>query len=304
LHAVDVGGLSNESRAVTPMHDDDRRGFLAELPARLAAALGGGELLAVFSTDLPGVTVRVEADRLRCGGRLLPSTVPSVTVRLDPPVDVRWLSEVWLIAAPVGVSGDVHQHRWHLCVAGAELPDPHGERIASHTPTAGRWDLDAVLVDRPRGPLPAVSSGASPAYDLEVTGGEVASVTVSRTNVMAELVPADDPMADILRASTDERSWPSECVVVMNGGSPLAVAGFHSAGRVLVADAFASVPGARTHHAGSALLDVLEAVALDRGLGIVRLGSSVEPLADTFPFRRHGYSDVDGIVERHLARPS
>jgi hypothetical protein len=283
------------------MHDEGRRRvFLAKLPALVTRALGGHELRAVFPDVIPGATLGVDADGLRVGDRFLPSALPRITVQLDPAVDVRWLSEAWSIDAPVGVSGDVHQQRWHLRVAGAELPDPYGHRIASHPPTAGRWDLDALLTGRPVGPLPNVSSGASPAYDLRTTGGSVASITVSRTSVTTDLVQADHPASMAVRPADGAVSSGTECVVVAHSGAVLAAAWFAVAGQTLVADAFAVHPDAGRHHAGSALLDVLEAVGLDRDLDTVRLGPSVGRLADAVPFARHGYRADAAGAERHL----
>jgi hypothetical protein len=37
----------------------------------------------------------------------------------------------------------------------------------------GAWAVSPSLVSRPPGPLPGVSAGASPAYDLSVHPGEV-----------------------------------------------------------------------------------------------------------------------------------
>jgi hypothetical protein len=89
-----------------------------------------------------------------------------------------WLADAWGIEQPLGVSGDVHQHRWHLLVAGDELPDPHRRRLAATDPIAGGWTLRVLLDGRPSGPVPDVACGASPAYDLRATGGRVVSITV------------------------------------------------------------------------------------------------------------------------------
>lgn len=296
--------------------EDARRSFLAELPTRVASVVGADELRAALAVEVPGITVRLDPDSVAVGGRRLRSTVPRATLELDPPVDARWLSEAWWIVAPVAVSGDVHQHRWHLCVTGAELPDPNGRRIDSHTPTAGRWDVDPVLTGRPQGPLPGVSSGASPAYDLVATGGSVGTIEISRTRLAATPVGPDHPSLAALPATAsrarrrrDRRPGPDDFLVVSSGGEPLVAAGFRTVGDVLWAGSFAVAAGALERHAGSTLLDALEAIALDAGAAVVRLDGSVEPVSDVVPADRHGYrpfvgrcgpGDADAVMERRL----
>lgn len=300
--------------------DEVRRSFLADLPARLAGCVGGDELRAVLSAEVPGVAVRLEPDSVAVGDRRLRSTLPRATLDLDPPVDAGWLSEAWWIVAPVAVSGDVHQVRWHLRVAGAELADPHGRRIASYTPSAGRWDVDPVLTGRPPGPFPRVSSGASPAYDLLAAGGSVATIEISRTWLTATVVAFDHPsLVALPRApstSRERRRWdrrpaPSDVVVVGSGGAALAAAGFRIIGDVLWAFSFTAGAGALERHAGSTLLDALEALALDAGARAVRLDASVTPVCDVVPAERHGYrplgdrrgpDDADAVMERRLDR--
>lgn len=297
-----------------------RRSFLVDLPARVAATVGGDELRAALAVDVPGVAVRTDRDSVVVGDRRLPSLLPRVTLELDPPVDAVWLSEAWWIVAPVAVSGDVHQDRWHVCVAGADLPDPHGRRIASHTPTAGRWDVDPVLAGRPTGPPPDVSSGASPAYDLLATGGSVATIEISRTWLTVSVVAPGHPSLAALppSASTSrERRWSerrpgsSDRVVVSSGGVPLAAAGFRIAGDVLRAFSFGAAAGALERHAGSTLLDALEALALEARAHVVRLDASVVPVCDVVPADRHGYhrledgrgsAGADAVMERRFDR--
>jgi hypothetical protein len=300
--------------------DETRQSFLTELPALVGSAVGGDELRAALAVEVPGVAVRLDADSVAVGDRQLRSTLPRVTMDLDPPVDAGWLSKAWRIVAPVAVSGDAHQHRWHLCVSGAELPDPHGRRIVSHTPTAGRWDVDPVLAGRPPGPLPGVSSGASPAYDLLATGGSVATIEISRTWLAATVVRSDHPSLAALPAAAPAdrgRRWrggrpgATDVVVVSSGGEPLVAAGFRTAGEVHWAFAFTAAAGAVERHAGSTLLDALEALALDAGAHVVRLDASIGPVRDVVPAERHGYRPLgdrrgpdgaDAVMERRLDR--
>jgi hypothetical protein len=271
----ETGDSSNvEHHAPT---DAQRQEFLAGLPARLAGAIGGPELRAVLTADLPGVTQRVDLQSVWVGGRRLRSSLPWVTLHLDPPVDVRWLIEMWRIDAPVAVSGDVHQQRWHLRVGGPELPDPFNRRIVSTLVTAGRWQIDVVLSGRPPGPLPDVVSGASPAYDLIATGGWVSSLSVERAWLATDVVTSDEPTSS------------SPHVVVRAGDTTLAAAYFHLDAEALFAHSFSVELDAVERHAGSALIDALEALALDEGVSLVRLDRSVTAVGTAVPFERHGY---------------
>jgi hypothetical protein len=257
--------------------------FLADLPERLAGAVGGDELRDAVTSEIHGLTPRLETHSLWIGSRQFTSTLPRVGFDLEPPIDVRWLSEMWQIEAPVAVSGDVHQRRWRLMIAGAELPDPNGRRIASAPVTAGRWEIGAVLAGRPAGPLPGVVSGASPAYDLLATGGQVVSVSVERSWLATDVVTG--------RVAT------SQDLVVGGDDVPLAVAGFGVDNGVLLAHSFSVAADAARRHAGSALVDALEAIALAEGADVVRLDRSVDAVHDAVPFERHGYRRVGGDEE-------
>jgi hypothetical protein len=58
---------------------------------------------------------------------------------------------------------------------------------------------------------------------------------------------------------------------------------------VLTARCLSATADARATHAGSALLDALEAVALDRGVDVLRLDASTFFISDAVPYDRHGY---------------
>jgi hypothetical protein len=268
--------------------------FLADLPARLAGVIGGDELRDSVTQAIPGLTPRLETHSLWIGPRRLASMLPRVEFDLGLPVDVRWLSEMWQIEAPVAVSGDVHQRRWRLMISGAELPDPNGRRIASRPVTAGRWEIGAVLAGRPSGALPGVVSGASPAYDLLATGGHVVSVSVERAWVATDVVAGRDASSQDLIVGRDDVA--------------LAVAGFRVVDDALIAHSFSLTPDAARCHAGSALIDALEAIALADGADAVRLDRSVVAVHDAVPFERHGYrrigADGDVVAERRVAVPT
>lgn len=85
------------------------------------------------------------------------------------------------VAAALGLghacilSPDVHQTTWALydCEPIAGMPD----RLASRAARAGIWDLVPRVHERPRGRLPALVSGASPAYPVRA-GSRVDSIDV------------------------------------------------------------------------------------------------------------------------------
>ena len=247
-----------------------------------------------MASGFPGLTPRLQTHSLWIGSRRLPSTLPRVEFDLESPIDGRWLSEMWQIEAPVAVSGDVHQRRWRLMIAGDELPDPDGRRIASAPVTAGRWEIGAVLAGRPPGPLPDVVSGASPAYDLLATGGHVVSVSVERTWVATDVVAGRDAT--------------SQDLVVGPDTDPLAVAGLRADDGALIAHSFSVTPAAVRCHAGSALIDALEAIALADGADLVRLDRSVVAVHEVVPFERHGYRRLGGddevVAERRVVLPT
>jgi hypothetical protein len=78
------------------------------------------------------------------------------------------------------ISGDVHQHNWHLVVRTEDLPDPHGRRIATKTPSFGGWALEIAATARPEGPLPGISAGASPGYPLGRYTAKVQRLSIRR----------------------------------------------------------------------------------------------------------------------------
>lgn len=121
--------------------------------------------------ELPADGIGVETAR-RLGG--------DVAVTLVPPVDAAELCRAWGLERPVAVSGDAHQRTWTILLAGDEVPDPHGRRITARRVRAGAFTVDAELTGRPRGPLPEVVFGASPAYDV-VPGLLVVRVLVRPT---------------------------------------------------------------------------------------------------------------------------
>jgi hypothetical protein len=150
-------------RAMGSFDPAARERYLAGLPA----AFAGG----VTAADLPapppdaGLGHELRDDRL--------------TLTFDPPGDAVALCRTWAIERPVAISPDVHQRSWIVHEAGESLPDPYGPRIASSAPTAGPYRVTIELDGRPAGPLPGVSAGASPAYDLVERGGRVVGVVIS-----------------------------------------------------------------------------------------------------------------------------
>jgi hypothetical protein len=164
-------------------HDHDpavRRDYLASLPGRLSRITLASELR-VACTPPPAAGIRVSASSHTVwrGTERVPARAPRVQLGFAAPLfDARELARMWGIDRPIAVSGDVHQSSWSLVYAGEEIPDPYGKRIASYPIIAGPWVIEIDLDDRPDGPLPGVSCGASPAYDLRERDAKVAGLQI------------------------------------------------------------------------------------------------------------------------------
>jgi hypothetical protein len=274
--------------------------YLATLPARLADAVSPEELeRATCPVDGAGVTRSFDA------GRLL------VTLDLDPPADARELCAAWGVERPVAVSPDVHQQTWRVLVAGDELEDLHGRRIASDRIRAGRWEIVPSLAARPAGELPGVVSGASPAYDVHERGGRVTSIAVAAMALDARTLDPSDADARKLLASmaASHPHWrggwtadpASTFVALYDGGEPVAGAALTDTGAAQLCLIRAGF--------GAPLLDALEAVARDRGAARLRLDSSAFLYGEELPHVRYGYvvgppyegdADVEVWAERDL----
>ena len=283
------------------MDEATRWAYLDGLPSRLAAAVGPAELVAATAPpDGVGIVRRLEPDVLWVGADRPPSPFPRVVLSLDPPVDARALCRAWAIARPVAVSGDVHQRRWGIVVAGEDLPDPYQRRIAAQTFATGRWEVAIDLAGRPSGALPGVVVGASPAHDVLERGGAVVRLAVSPAASRSEVVRADHPDARALldAMAALHPAWhagwdvlPDTVLVVIHAdGRAAAGAAIADVGRGMFAASRVCVqPAPDAGAAGAALLLVLESVALGRGGDRLRLDGSVFLHGATVPWERHGY---------------
>jgi len=295
--------------------------LLTELSARLASAVGATELVAATRMQQgPGIVSKFSSGQLRVGERLLPSAIPRAIIGLDPPIDARSLCAAWGIDCPVAVSGDVHQRSWCIRIAGDALSDPHNRRIAVAPLLVGRWEVDLRLAGRPAGELPGVVAGASPAYNLlereagiirmEVTAAATRAATMTGAHADARALLAS--MAALYPAWRTgwEASSDSEFVAVYPGTQPVAGAAIkHDGLGCSTASRFCVIPDPQIGYAGSSLLDVLEAAALDRGSKRLILDGSVFLHTATIPCLRHGYvvappyngdADVAVWAEREL----
>jgi hypothetical protein len=273
---------------------------LAGLPARLRDAVSAGDLIAATSgPDGSGIVTTVGVHLLWVGADRLVSPIPSISLGLARSVDARFLCGVWNFPRPVAVSGDVHQTRWEIRVGGAELPDPYQRRMAVEPFLVGCWEVRLHLTGRPPGPLPALVAGASPAYDVAERGGWVAQVEVSRARFGAVLVKGADPAARELlgRMALDYPAWragwtagPSdEVALVLENGHPVGGAVITASGPVARATRLSLLRGPGGSATGSQLLDLLEAVAIDRGCRRLILDSSAF-LHPGLPYLQHGYT--------------
>ncbi|MFZ0529730.1 MAG: hypothetical protein WAL91_04235, partial [Propionicimonas sp.] len=167
---------------------------LTDFQSRLASAVTADDLVAAAGLLAEvGISVGLKPDSLCVGARRLVSPIPQLELVAEPPLTARALCSAIRIDPPFAVSGDVHQRRWHVLVAGPELPDPFGPRIAVRPHHVGCWDLVPELLGRPTGPLPDIVAGASPAYDLREFDGHVRRLVVSRRTLRTDLVPSVHP---------------------------------------------------------------------------------------------------------------
>lgn len=271
---------------------------LAELPARLRHALSAADLIAATSwaADAEGVT-EVSPHLIWVGAQRLTSPIPSVRLTPAGGVDARSLCRSWKVPRPVALSADVHQTRWEIQVGGAELPDPHQRRIASAPLVIGCWEVRIHLAGRPTGPLPALVSGASPAYDVVERGGLVTWVEVSRARFDADVVTGADPAArELLRAMAGtypvwRTGWTAqpadEVALVLDVGRPIAGAVITISGPVAEATRLSVLTA--SGWTGHQLLELLEALAMSRGCRRLILDSSAF-LHPGLPYRQLGYT--------------
>jgi hypothetical protein len=267
-----------------------------------------------------GIVCRFSPGELRVGERLLPSPIHRAVISFDPPIDARSLCAVWDIDRPVAVSIDVHQRSWCIRIAGDVLSDPHHRRIAVAPIRAGRWEVDLRLAGRPAGELSGVVAGASPAYNLLERDAGITRMEVTTAATRAATMTGAHPDACALLASMGslypawrtgwETAPDSEFVTVYRGAQPVAGATIkHDGLGCSTASRFCVIADPQIGYAGSALLDVLEAVALDRGSKRLILDGSVFLHTATIPCHRHGYvvappydgdADVAVWAEREL----
>lgn len=283
------------------MDTDARWRFIADLPNRLASAIDASDLdAATRSPDGLGIARTAWNDGLYIGTILVPTTIPVFTLGLDPPIDARGLCEAWGIARPVAVSGDVHQSRWSVLMAGDELPDPYARRISARPLTAGRWDVNINLTARPAGDLPDVVCGASPAYDIVERGGAVRAIEVSVTRMPASVVEAGHPDVHALLGAMAaafpvwRAGWEAEAdstfVVLHEGDRPVAGAAIgNDEDGTATASRLCVVPDRRGQSLGASLLEALEGMALKGGSNQLRLDDSVFLIASEVPYARYGY---------------
>jgi len=302
--AQDQQGLSLNPRAGAEefVRLDARWLFLAGLTARLQGAIDAADLDAVTQPpDGAGISRSSQPDEICIDLRVLPSPVPRITLNLDPPADARDLCALWGITRPAAVSGDVHQRTWSVLVAGDELPDPDRRRIAARPLTAGRWDVEPRLTERPSGELPGVVCGASPAYDVRERGGKVRAIVIAASARTTRVLEPHDPDARTVREAMAAAfpvwrgGWnvrdDAQVVVLYHDGRPAAGAAIIDEGAgTAAASQLCVVPECRAQGLGAALLEALEAIALDRGFDRLRLDESAFLAASEVPHERFGYA--------------
>lgn len=185
-------------------------------------------------------------------------------------------------------------------MGGDEVPDPYQRRITVAPLLVGCWEVRPQLTGRPPGPLPVLVAGASPAYDVSERGGRVAQIEVTRARFGAVLATGADPAVSELlgRMALDYPAWrsgwtarPSDVVaMVIEEEHPVCGAVISVSGSVAQATRLSLVPrGSGGLAMGGQLLDLLEAVAMDRGCERLTLDTSAF-LHPDLPYRQHGYT--------------
>jgi hypothetical protein len=100
------------------------------------------------------------------------------TIAFAAPIPALALCEAMGWQRPYALSTDVHQTGWKIRLWVADLADPFGPRIHTRPPRLGIWAVIAQLSNRPQGALPALSAGASPAYDLHVYAADITMLEI------------------------------------------------------------------------------------------------------------------------------
>jgi hypothetical protein len=152
---------SRETVPVTPEFEQ----FSASL---LDGQVDGGDLvrLAARARGIFGIAkVEIRDDRLDA----------AVTAAVTAEQFARWL----LLDEAYLVSGDAHQASWAIQVKVGDVDDPYRTRIQVTRPVVGPWELRIRVDGRPRGSLPEVVAGASPAYPVAGSDVLVTNVTFS-----------------------------------------------------------------------------------------------------------------------------
>jgi len=128
--------------------------LVKELPA-----LSTREQLRSFRAQIQGVHGATDATEDAIGYAL--------QLLFEPPLDARRVAEVLGVCSGYLVSNDVHQREF--CIMSStevlQTSSDSAKRIVTEFPKRGVWWVNASG-PRPKGPLPNVSSGASPAYPL------------------------------------------------------------------------------------------------------------------------------------------
>ena len=92
---------------------------------------------------------------------------------------VASLVKAWKLARPYAMSGDVHKRSWELGVFGQDVPDQYNKRISIKQIAFGAWIVRPRLDGRPKGDLPKIVAGASPAYDMTKYKAKIVSLEIS-----------------------------------------------------------------------------------------------------------------------------
>ncbi|CAN5690898.1 hypothetical protein BH11MYX1_BH11MYX1_32870 [soil metagenome] len=142
--------------------------FLLDLPAALTAAKTTSDVRAVQKLAPAGIKI-FDSE----------SSDKTMSLQLQfPAKDASWFVQSWKLAHPYALAMDVHQQSWIIELFDRAVEDPHNKRVALKATTFGAWTVRLRLEGRPKGVLPKVVAGASPAYDLATYPARVVGIDI------------------------------------------------------------------------------------------------------------------------------
>jgi len=99
-------------------------------------------------------------------------------IEIDP-MDAEQFASILGLRNVYIMSPDVHQHGWIMISGTRPFVDDYGHRrVVAESFRYGAWEIVPRIDQRPRGPLPGISAGPSPAYPLARSGAKVTAIEI------------------------------------------------------------------------------------------------------------------------------